>query len=81
MLSRSTDLNGNEKRFTDEVTDKRIHELLSNEKDDVTEDDIKNIRTDVEIREEHVPNENEKIKDDTDPEIDNTSWNVLEGDN
>ncbi len=79
-----------DKKFIDLQTDRRVHEILSNEKDEVTEADIINIKTDVtenmpvnsadKMRSKN-PLKNNKLEDDTDPEIDNSSWNVLEGDN
>ena len=74
-----------DKKFIDQQTDRRVHELLLNEKDEVTEQDINNIKTDVTEDEgmvtTEVPLMKAKIKDDSDPETDNSSWNVLEGDN
>ena len=77
------------KKFKDERTDKRVHEILSDENTTVTEQDISNIITDSAITEHNsakdVENKaqrkagNKKIKDDDDPEIDNDSWNILEG--
>lgn len=69
----------------DEQTDKRIHEHLSNEEDEITEDDIRNIVTEMPVsREEELAKEDELqadeddvIKDDEDPRIENDSWNVL----
>ncbi len=74
-------LQGNEPKKFDPGTDKRIHEILNNESDSVSEEDINNIRTDVGNQGENSTSGIEDIKDDEDPEIDNTSWNVLEGDN
>lgn len=86
----SQDGNG---RFTDPQTDKRIHEHLNNESDQITEQDIKNVRTDVADPNENIrstkmpptkdiPEEEEKdsneLKDNNDPGI-GTSWNMLEG--
>ncbi len=75
------------KAFNDEQTDKRIHEHLSNEKDEITEDDIKNVKTDViagDNDNESTPDkligddlEMQKVKDNDDPEID-SSWDILE---
>lgn len=79
-----------DKKFIDQQTDKRVHEILSNEKDEVTESDINNVKTDVTENVPLTPGEkvpgknplkNNKLEDDTDPEVDNSSWNVLEGDN
>ncbi|MEJ7610875.1 MAG: hypothetical protein WKF88_06825 [Ferruginibacter sp.] len=83
---------GKHERFKDEQTDKRVHEILGNESDEVTEQDIRNIRTDVGVKATenasdetaaHLPDgkaeefpEEKKIEDDSDPSID-TSWNVL----
>jgi len=69
----------------DEQTDKRMHEHLSNENDEITEDDIRNIITDMPVtqaeevakEEELEANEDDVVKDDTDPQIENDSWNVL----
>lgn len=36
-----------DQRFTDVQTDKRNHEHLRNEKDEITEEDIRNVKTDV----------------------------------
>ena len=41
-------------RYTDQSTDKRIHEHLSNEKDIISEDDIRNVKTDETIL---IPND------------------------
>ena len=73
-----------QKRFTDEQTDKRIHQHLTNENDQITEEDISNIKTDVVLPEEENHEESEeekmekkhKIKDNEDSDID-TSWNIL----
>ena len=76
-----------ETKFSDKQTDKRIHEVLMNEEDHITEQDISNIRTDVDnntgdtpTTEEQLGKEKEpgKLKGDTDPEIDNDSWNILD---
>jgi len=82
----------NKKPFIDEHTDKRIHEHLSNEKDSISEEDIRNVKTGVDAEPEEditttgkpeIVNEGtekpgeEIIKDNSDPEID-TSWNILE---
>ncbi len=77
------------KKFKDEGTDKRIHEILSNENTTVSEQDISNIITDSAITEHDSAKDPEnkaqkkagdkKIRDDDDPEIDNDSWNILEG--
>ena len=69
----------------DEQTDKRIHEHLRNEDDEITEDDIRNIVTEMPVsREEELAKEEELqadekdvVKDDADPRIENDSWNVL----
>ncbi|MFT3910776.1 MAG: hypothetical protein QM737_15270 [Ferruginibacter sp.] len=75
------------KPFSDEQTDKRIHEHLSNEKDEISEDDIRNVKTDQIIEnndDESMPDkligddlEIQKVKDNEDPEID-SSWDILE---
>lgn len=74
-------------KIFDEKTDKRIHEHLSNEKDEISEDDIRNIRTTIEEGEEvHQDPENpiienpehKKIKDDLNPNVDNSSWDILD---
>lgn len=80
------------KRFKDEQTDKRVHEILKDEHTEVTEQDIRNIRTDVDVKQTedasdetaaHLPHgkaedfpDEKKVEDDSDPSID-TSWNVL----
>ena len=103
MIKKQLAADGEEsKRFSDEQTDKRIHEVLTNENDGISEQDIKNVRTDVnaldpvspprnidpsdknsaenkETEEEKKELEEKEIKDDTDPRIDNDSWNILEG--
>ena len=77
-------------RFSDKQTDKRIHEVLTNEKDEVSEEDINNIRTDVEATDLVSPPRNidpsdknsaehKEVRDDSDPRIENDSWNILEG--
>ena len=79
-------------RFKDEQTGKRVHEILEDESDEVSEQDIRNIRTDVGVKQPdtlsdetaaHLPHgkaedfpDEKKIEDDSDPSID-TSWNVL----
>ena len=79
------------KKFKDERTDKRVHEILSNENTTVSEQDISNIITDSAITEHDSAKDTEnkdqkkaadrKIRNDDDPEIDNDSWNILdEGD-
>ena len=68
-------------RYTDKQTDKRVHEILTDENDTVSEKDISNIKTDVVPEEPLSPDEVEgKIRDDEDPRID-TVWNIEEGDN
>jgi hypothetical protein len=78
-------------RFTDQHTDDRIHEHLNNLHDEITEEDIRNVRTDIgvdaapvaekepliEKKEEELP-QKEEVKDNTDPDVDTSSWNVLE---
>ncbi len=78
------------RRFKDQHTDERIHQHLNNLNDEITEDDIRNVRTDIGIddipvREPALPVENadadliqkENMKDNTDPDV-KTSWNMLE---
>ncbi len=76
------------KKF-DEGTDKRIHEHLSDEDDQISEDDIRNVRTDIE--DVDVPEEETELpiaddtdntdeletKDNLDPDVDTSSWEVL----
>jgi hypothetical protein len=60
-----------EKKFSDPVTDKRVQEILENESDHVTEEDIKNIRTDVDNTSAVVTEDMrsaEEIKEDKDEE-------------
>ena len=76
------------KKFKDERTDKKVHEILSNENATVSEQDISNIITDSAIIEHNSAKDHEnraqkmtndkKLRDDEDPEIDNDSWNILE---
>lgn len=44
-----------EKRFTDEQTDKRIYEHLTNEHDKISEEDISNVKTDDSILTKNLP--------------------------
>ncbi|MEO8770677.1 MAG: hypothetical protein ABI402_11345 [Ferruginibacter sp.] len=79
------------KTFIDEQTDKRNHEHLLNEKDEITEEDIRHVLTDV-VAENDETNPNSakfdvddkligddleirKVKDGSEPEID-TELNV-----
>ena len=76
------------KPFNDEQTDRRNHEHLSNEKDEISEEDIRNVKTDVTPEDDEadtIPDkligddrEMQKVKDNEDPEIDNSSWDILE---
>ena len=80
-----------DKKFKDELTDKKVHEILSDENATVSEQDISNIITDSAITEHHTAKDGEtkaqkkagqkKVRDDEDPEIDNNSWGVLEEEN
>lgn len=71
----------------DEQTDRRIHEHLSNKNDVISEDDIRNIKTNIEENKEPhqdpenpiIENPEEKnLKDDRDPDVDTASWGILE---
>ncbi len=73
----------NPQHSVDPENEKRMRDHLSNPNDEITEDDIKNVKTDFDG---HEPEENlsedekkvlkKKIEDDLDTSID-TSWNVL----
>ena len=72
-------------QYKDERTEKKIHDHLNNENDVITEEDIANAPVGLVHKEPHpvesagepkLPEEN-KVKDNEDPDID-TSWNVLE---
>lgn len=54
------------KRFVDEQTDKRNHEHLSDESDQITEEDIKNVKTNV----DQAPNEVGEGTENTSTEVD-----------
>lgn len=87
------DHDDNPKRFIDEQTDKRIQEHLTNEDDEISEEDISNIRTDVENHgndfvdsknpgtfETEIPDESldpEHIVKDNTDPEIQTSWNIL----
>ncbi len=76
-----SDPNKKSGRFTDIQTDKRIHEILTDERDTVSEKDISNVKTDIALEVPLTPEEVEgKIRDDEDPEI-NSVWNIEEGEN
>ena len=71
----------------DKDTDRRIHEHLSNQNDQISEDDIRNVRTSMEegigpvVPPETpiIPDpKNTELKDDRDPDVDTASWGVLE---
>jgi hypothetical protein len=77
-------------RFKDQRTDDRIHQLLSNENDEVTEDDIRNVRTDIGTDSATPPAPPAPLQEDTgkaaeeidpkdpnDPGIE-TPWNMIE---
>ncbi len=55
-------------RFTDQSTDKRIHEHLSNANDIISEDDIRNVKTDEsllisnDVEDNELPELNKLIK-------------------
>jgi hypothetical protein len=82
---------GKEKRFVDEQTDKRNYEHLTNENDEISEEDISNVKTDVTDPNEHVstsrveediPAEKEDNDEDNDEPGSNkegiqTPWNIL----
>jgi len=76
--------------FTDQHTDARIHQLLSDPKDEVTEDDIRNVRTDIGTKSATPPAsstplpdntgkaaENLEPKDPNDPGVE-TPWNIIQ---
>ena len=63
----------------DKPTEKRIHEHLANEEDKITEEDIRNVRTDVPVATDETLSEEEKktVHDDRDPRI-NSVWGIEE---
>ena len=64
-MTENSNNNSNESshRFTDEQTDKRMHEHIMNEKDVISEDDIRNIKTDMGQSDEHQGNETHIAKE------------------
>lgn len=46
---------GKRKKFRDEQKEKRIFEHITNKEDIITEEDIRNVRTDVEITGDESP--------------------------
>jgi hypothetical protein len=81
------------RRYVDEQTDKRMHEHLANEHDEITEEDISNIKTDFDYGAPALDGEEptedstgedddekiltKKVENNDDPSID-TSWNVID---
>ena len=80
------------RRYVDTQTDKRMHEHMSNQDDEITEQDISNIKTDFDFDNPPVGVEasgaksgesddekvlDKKVEDNDDSSID-TSWNVLD---
>ena len=80
------------KRFVDEETDKRNYEHLTNENDEITDQDIANVKTDVTEMTEKAPSPSEMPdesqlpnEDDSDDRDDDdskekgieTPWNIL----
>lgn len=82
-------------RFTDQHTDDRIHQHLNNKNDEISEEDIRNVRTDIGQQGEpakgdppeppQLPKAPDKSETPTEPVKDNsdpdvkTSWNILGG--
>ncbi|MEO6489222.1 MAG: hypothetical protein ABIO04_04705 [Ferruginibacter sp.] len=73
------------RRFTDEQTDKRNHEHLTNEHDEISEDDINNIRTDESLTkdtaEDHTDDSKDVLDNDSENDTDagmETPWDILE---
>ena len=76
-------------KFADEKTESKIHRHLTDEKDEISDDDIKEVRTDIGVP--SVPSqgfsekelkkaekeEEQKTKDDDDNPI-ISSWNILD---
>lgn len=88
----SNDASAHSRRYVDTQTDKRMHEHMSNEDDEITEQDISNIKTDFDFDNPPVSVEepgdesgesddekvlDKKVEDNDDSSID-TSWNVLD---
>lgn len=78
----NSDGNKKNQHSVDPANEKRMHDHISNEKDEITEDDIKNVRTDLEGLAAHELSDDEKkvlkkkVEDDLDTSVD-TTWNVL----
>ncbi len=76
-------------RFSDEKTENKIHQHLTNIKDIISDDDIKAVRTDLGVSPDSSPGlsekelknaereEEEKQKDDSDDNPEISSWNIL----
>ena len=76
-------------KFSDEKTKNKIHHHLNNANDVISDDDIKNVRTDIEVQaepsqgfsEEELKKAEEeeelKQKDDDDDQPIISSWNIL----
>ncbi|WP_255153834.1 hypothetical protein [Ferruginibacter sp. HRS2-29] len=75
--------------FSDEQTDERIHQLLTDPNDEVTEEDIRNVRTDIGTKSATPPASSTPLPDNTgkaaenlepgdpnDPGIE-TPWNII----
>lgn len=88
----TNDKSAHSRRYVDTQTDKRMHEHMSNQNDEITEQDISNIKTDFDFDnpplsvetsgDERQESDNEKVlekkvEDNDDSSID-TSWNVLD---
>ncbi|CAN5273168.1 hypothetical protein BH11BAC5_BH11BAC5_21690 [soil metagenome] len=54
MATTNTSKEKDDQRFTDVQTDKRNHEHLRNEKDEITEEDIRNVKTNVSTIDENI---------------------------
>ena len=75
--------------LTDEKTQQRINEHISNINDKITEDDIRNIRTDMydellkpanteEKKDELTAEETDKEKEKKESQKINSAWNIIE---
>lgn len=87
----------NDSRFIDKKTAKRVHEHLKNENDHISEEDIKNVKTDFNETEEnkkllqpesveHSIEETDDLQNDEEIKDNGdpgikTSWNILGGKN
>ena len=77
MAERKIKKNAGTKVFKDEQKEKRIREHLTNEKDEISEEDIRNVRTDIEVIDgNHTVID---IPGNTLHHNIDTSWNIMEG--